>query len=424
MSTAERWYRIETGAEEVRIEFHPSGHRYWPPEVLRWQPLPAQECRGRRVVVTGNGAVWMYAHAAALLRAAGAAEVVICSGAAPGTSPNLEGSVCALRRSDSSGGQALLSVELRKDPPLADAAIEQLLRQPLDELETLRLHELCITGRAGVRVYAQAAGRAVAAGIDRITCWTPVDGLVLVFDRVGGHTGERLTPPGWLEALLPAPEESVIIGVTGDPNVGKSVFSSALDHYRWQVRCAGWRFDCDGQSPTPPWYLSRLREQPEAALLAREASKRPWTPEMEAEIAGRLGRLRRCFPVVIADLPGGHHKITSPMRIPPGRERVFRPVDALILLDKLDKDGSTEAAWRDALRSHGLECRLVAVLRSRNPEGAPRLELDSQGDLWRGAVQGLKRGSSPEDLATAFGGALGQLWPALLARGGKNRTNA
>ena len=207
----------------------------------------------------------------------------------------------------------------------------------------------------------------------------------------------------------------MILGVTGDPNCGKSVLSAALDSYREQIGCEGWKLDCDGQSPTPPWYLSLIGD--ERARQFREAQKRCWTPEMEATIAEQLRLGRELFSVLIADLPGGNHKAVPPQRLPEGRERIFAAVDTLILLER--DDALSEAAWREALRPHGLDGRLAAVLRSRHPDGPPSLSVCQEGGLWRGEVTGLDRSRSARELAEAYQSGLKQLWPALrdFARG-------
>jgi hypothetical protein len=111
-------------------------------------------------------------------------------------------------------------------------------------------------------------------------------------------------------------------------------------------------------------------------------------------------------------LPGGNHEAVPPQRIPEGRERIFAEVDALILLER--DDAPSEAAWREALRSHGLESRIAAVLMSGDPDGPPSLSVWKEGGLWRGNVTGLDRSRSPGDLAEAFQKALDQLWPPLL----------
>src|SRR5262249_11052236 len=145
----------------------------------------------------------------------------------------------------------------------------------------------------------------------------------------------------------------------GDPNCGKSVFSLVLNEYRNGRGHSGWRLDCDGQAPTTQWYLNWNRSAPTDAREARDRHKRDWTDAMEAATADRRRGLRVFFEVATADLPGGTHRLTPPVRIPRHREVIFREIDSLVLIERADRP--TEDDWREALRPHGLDNRLVAV---------------------------------------------------------------
>jgi hypothetical protein len=405
------WYCISQNGPEVRVAFILSENRFWPPEIICESALPVADVSGRPVVLTGPGAVWMYAHAAATLRAAGASDICVQTPNRPGTSDDLTGSesLLILAGEDRQKG-ALLLVRLRASPPLSQMAVNRLLEPRLEELARLRPAELVLAGRASVEVYAQIARAAVDSGARRIVCWSARDGLVVVYDPDGGRLGSQIARPDWLAQAMPRPTWPVILGVTGDPNCGKSVFSAALDSYHEQIGCDGWKLDCDGQSPTPPWYLSLIGD--ERARQLREAQKRCWTPQMEATIAEQLRLGRELFSVLIADLPGGNHKVVPPQRLPEGRERIFAEVDALILLQR--DDAPSETAWREALRPHGFDDRIAAVISSSHPDGPPSLSVCKEGGLWRGGVTGLDRSRSTRELVKAYRSGLDQLWPAML----------
>lgn len=417
------WYSVSDNDCAIQVKFISSRDRFWPPEILKQQALSVGQIRGRRVVLTGPGAVWMYAHAAATLRAAGASEISVHTPNRPGTSEHLDGceSKIVLAGEEGSKG-ALLLVRMRPSPPLSPSAIDRLVEPRLKELSQLRSADLVLSGRASVEVYARAASTAVDSGARRITCWSARDGLVVVYDPDGKQVGCQIQRPDWLTRAMPRPVCPKIVGVTGDPNVGKSVFCGALDSYGETIGCDGWKLDCDGQSPTPAWYLSLITEERANQLLQldelRKSHKRAWTPEMEAAIVEQLQLSRDLFSVLIADLPGGNHQVTPPERVPEGRERIFAQVDLLILLER--EDAPSEKAWRDALRPHHLDRRIVAVLTSRDPKGPPSLVVHKQGGVWRGEVTGLDRSRQAKDLAEAFREGLDQLWPALLdtAQGG------
>lgn len=339
------WHR-HTFEDEgaVLVEFLPAPDRFWPPEILRDHRLSVSGIAGRPAVLTGAGAVWMYAHAAAVLRAAEATDIYVRTPYRPGASDDLEGSESLLilaGRPQEKG--ALLSVQMRTSPPLSPAAINHLLEPRLEKLARLRPQELALCGRASTEVYARAAWAAVDSGVRRITCWSARDGLIVVYDPDGKQIGCRISRPDWVAQAMSQPVRPLIVGVTGDPNRGKSLFSAALDWYRERIACGGWKLDCDGQAPTSPWYLSMAGHTSEdEARRLREVHKRPWTPEMETDIAGQLHMAREVFSVLIADLPGGNHKPNPPQRVPDGRERIFAEVDALVLLDR--EDASSEAS--------------------------------------------------------------------------------
>lgn len=408
------WYHISVDGTQVKVEFIPSANRFWPPDILCQAPLPAEKVKDRRLILSGPGAVWMYAHVAATLRAGGASDIWVQTPNKPGTSGDLAGSESLLiLAGDNQNNGAMLFVRLRSSPPLSQSAINRLIEPRLEELSKLGPRELVLSGRASVNVYARAAWTAVDSGVRRITCWSARDGLVVVYDPDGEQLGRRISRPDWLARAMPKPVWPVVLGVTGDPNLGKSVFSTALDWYRESVSCDGWKLDCDGQSPTPAWYLSLVGEVgEERAQRLREEQKRSWTPEMEAHITDQLRLSRELFPVLIADLPGGNHKAVPPQRVPNGRERLFAEVDALIVLDR--NDVSSEAAWRDALRPHALDGRIAAVLTSRDPKGDPALTVYKDNGLWRGVVTGLDRERSAAELGKALRAGFDQLWPALL----------
>ena len=206
------WYQISDGPE-LTITFLPKDPDcFWSPEILRERPLSVAGAAGRAVILTGPSAVWMYAHAAAKLRAAGATRIEVRTKLSGDSQDHRMCCHCDLIPSTSSQA-ALLSVHLRKEPPLSPWAIDELIRPALEELAKLRPQEFCISGRAGPEVYTTLA----------------------------------------------------------------------------------WMLDCDGQAPTPHWYLSMLgQDKPEATTL-RKAIKRDWTSEMEASIARQIQTGRDVF---------------------------------------------------------------------------------------------------------------------------------
>lgn len=413
------WYTQTETADTVTIEFIPGAHRYWPPRIMWDETLPMADVGGRRVLLTGNGPVWMYAHAAATARAAGAGAIEVRSAGEPGSSDSLDDCGCVPTKCDPD--RLLLTLTLRTAPRLSRRGIDLLVLQGQQVLRSHRPAQLCLTGQASVEVYARLAEEAVRCGTTWIACWTVPDGQVVILDPSRGQMAANGMPEDWITAHLPHPSQPLVIGVIGDPNRGKSVFSYGLNQYRLAVKTPGWRMDCDGQAPTPYWYQSMLDSAPELAREHREASKRDWSDAMEQRIADHLHRGREVFEVLIADLPGGRHKgVASPQRIPPGRERLFQEVDVFVLLTGVD-DGS-ETGWIDALACHGLDNRIATVLTSRNPDAPPSLRITTDGQPCRGFVEGLDRSNPPADLAQGLRPGLDLLWPHLLTKGRGRRS--
>jgi hypothetical protein len=408
----ESWYRIEDSNDVRRIHFLPSRDRYWEPQVLASNPLPEIPRGVRRVVLTGPGAVWMYAHAAATCRAANIQKIGCESPSNPDGSDDLRDCECRVIPITFEGKQkALFQVKFRRDPPLSPRAIQHLIDSGLEEVRRLRADELVISGRAAVSVYAQVACTAVESSVRRLVCWSAIDGLIIVFDANLQDLGLRINRPPWLAEIMPKPVRSVVIGVVGDPNVGKSVFSTILNTYQDRRGIGGWRLDCDGQSPTPHWYLS-VAGQPRAQVC-REELKRDWTERMERSIAAQLRTGRELFPVLIADLPGGDHRRDPPERIPNGREVIFKEVDRFILLQREDAPSAED--WRFALRKVCLEDRLAAILTTREPKGEPSISVSKEKGILRGEVTGLDRTASVERWLATCRAELDRLWDDLTA---------
>jgi len=415
-SAGPRWFIVRENSEGgVEVEFLSSPHVYWPATIMQEAPVSRLAMSGRSICLCGKGATWMYAHVAATARFAGARSLQVRLAGAAGTSEDLEGSFCRLVP----GGDDrwLINVHLRPQPFLSPGAIERLIAPVLEELVRLCPRVVCLTGKATVDVYARCAWQAVTAGCQQLYCLTPTNGLLLVFSASGEELGDRI-PPDWLRALVPPPEKTLIIGIIGDPNSGKSVFAHAfyayLVHRLKDQRL--WLLDCDGQAPTAPWYLSLVQSGlVEQAQAMREQIKRGrgWTPQMQEHIAQVVKRARDFFEVIITDLPGGDLSTDPPQRVPAGRERFFAQTDVLVLLAR---DGlRTEAAWRQALAAHGLAQRIRVVLFSQDPDAEPKLVADAtdQTGVCYGRIQGLNRSRPTWQLAEMYGEAFERIWNAL-----------
>lgn len=274
---------------------------------------------------------------------------------------------------------------------------------------------MVLTGRGPAWGYAALAAGAVDGGVERVLFFSPVDHVPIVcWSRA--DRGPLPEPPAWLLDSLGYDRDArpgLTVGVIGDPNSGKSVFSMLLERAFVVGRADGapaFRYDCDRASPTSYWYVrmqTGAPNDPEPRQL-REAAKQKWTPEMERSIAAALARLRAYFPVVVADLPGGNHKIAPPARIPSGREVIMREIDRFVLVAR---DETAVFAWQEALGAHGLADRLVVIVETRNPQMPVSLSrIAADAGRWR--ITGLDRSAVMPLLASSPSAADGH-WTAL-----------
>ena len=409
-----QWFAVSQTRSAVQVHFAPGEDRFWGPELLGDAPLPKFQ-EGDVVTLSGPGAVWMYAHAAAKAAADGAVQIHAESVAPDGTSEDLSGSSIRLSIDPMQSNRGLISIQLSASLALSPKAIESMMFTVITQLESLRPTDICLTGQGPVAVYARLAFHAVRCGAKSLSCFSPRAGCIQIASLASQlpPVGAVLELDSWLRLALGNPFQGKIIGVAGDPNTGKSVFSSVLDFHRQALGLTGWRLDCDAQAPTPPWYLRSVAagDGNHAAQL-RKSLKRDWTHNMEIALAEQLRSMQRALPLTVADLPGGDHRVDPPQRIPLGREVVFEPIESLILIQPARKP--TANLWCEELSQHNLADRVVAILTSADPDLAPQLCGGWQGSLWIGQVRGLDRSRTIEELHTAFLPKLHELWNAIL----------
>lgn len=390
----DEWYVVVVEESTVTIEFQISELRYWDPSVLATNPLRAEWLAGKLVQLSGPGATWMYAHAMAVATAAGAISVSLKSIAEGDEGSSLDSSSIASEVNESLGA-TILSALFRSGEFVSDAEIEaEVCRAENQVLQNLTRH-LCITGKAPIKFYADCCRWAVKSGIESIYCFVPQYGLIHIY-QANQEQNEHAVRDAegevreWLETFFFNDAQGQVIGIVGDPNVGKSVFSMILDRWREKFNLGGWRLDCDGQAPTPPWYLHHEGNgDSEFARSQRKRLKRDWCSEMEQELAQQLRRGKECLDFLIADLPGGDHRIEPAKRIPPGREIMFKWIDKFIIVQRADC--TRERQWRDSLRAIRQDENVVAVITSEKPDEPLEFTGALVDGVWRGIAKGLDR---------------------------------
>ena len=200
------------------------------------------------------------------------------------------------------------------------------------------------------------------------------------------------------------------LGILGDPNSGKSVFSKTLFHCvrdKFSPNSA-WIYDCDIASPTPEWYFHGQSASNEALKneyeLRRKQLKSQWDTKKETKVSVDLQNIKHNLQFVVADLPGGNHKAIPPQRIPgPTRANIMRQCNALIVLCREDKPNVFED-WIVALKEYGLEHRVVAKIITRCPTApvaVSGITSESSG-LLSCTVTGLDRTKTDDKLIDAL----------------------
>jgi len=302
------------------------------------------------LVLSGKGPLWLYAHLVGLAYSQGwpwvavydtryCGGVVVSRGGAVDAMPELG--------------------EIVPCQPLPDLEFDEPGEAPLPAVPATTIHLTWTEGPRGtwtLRLAAPGSGR-------------------------GLHPGD-VKP----EAPVPA------IALIGDPNSGKSVLSWKL---YWALQRRGlevYRLDCDASAPTTGW--SQAGKVGQELRRRYKQERGDWTPEDETALAATIAHLREShLDLVLLDMPGGIHKRDqTPIRIPPGREALFRPVDGFILLAR---DETAFAGWTEALGAWNLEGRILATVEPRpdraEAEVFPGDEADpSAFPRWR--IHGLDRG--------------------------------
>ncbi|GIX05127.1 MAG: hypothetical protein KatS3mg114_0996 [Planctomycetaceae bacterium] len=398
------WCQLRAAADHVVVEFQPAPTGYWEPEAFTTAELPSELLRDRRVMMEGRGAIWMYAFVAIQARAAGARTLQCLSLEDPTTVPQaadvafLEHCRCTLRMiPEAQAPCGLLTVHYRHTPRVTPQEEQALLEQAVKKLHSHRCRHLTLSGRCSVAGYAQLAWTAYDVGAERLWCWSARDGLLQVYAQqpqaTPFHVSRETYPPGLLPLFQPT-RESCVVGVVGDPNSGKSVLSRILLTVLEMQGYECWLLDCDAAAPTPEWYVSLLDR--ERAEQIRRVLKGEWTEEKQRIVADQLRHTRRFFEMLIADLPGGNLNVDPPQRIPPGRDNLFELLDAIIVVDRPEKQSAL--AWQQALAAYGLEGRVAAVLASENPHAPFSLRLEPPGTrVLRGTITGLDRSCFKND---------------------------
>lgn len=404
------WFLMKVTGETANVQFmQHQTHRFWPPAVLQDMPLPVLPPGIRNIHLEGPGSVWMYAHTAAWAVHHHAVTLTI---SVPQESNPI--SLLPYGQSDYPGwleitclGAGIIGARLKEKPDHGRWAAKVL--SPLDIDLNSEVH---ISGRGAVWMFAAVAARAVQQRASRVSCFQLREGgFVQTWPTTRSGQVTPL-PTAWrIPFGFPETPDGWVLGICGDPNSGKSVLSYAIDLVRTDMGLVGWRLDCDGGSPTPPWYRDMVNQgRVEEGRALRSSQKRSWSGPMEQEIARQIENSRQSLDLLVADLPGGiHHTDAAPERVPVGREELFKRIHSFLILGRQGVDGWAEG-WLWALEQHGLSNRVIGILTSSRPMDPPSLRwTDQRRGLWRGEIQGLDRQKRYRELLAGLRGPIGEL---------------
>ena len=400
-----------------RINIHPS----------RYEQIRAlgERFRNRTVVATGRGPVEGYFAVGYYATVNGATQVVFeganamqriemaVDGVAPQLKPWLQTEV----------KDENILVTITKPTNVSGKWSDSEIDYSSPALLERASQSVIFTGVGAVAMYLLLGVSAARAGLTDVGVAKPSNPGVIQF---------TLENAGKVFAI-PNAKKGVVVGIIGDPNSGKSVFSRAFYMAlrdmvpNWY---SAWIYDCDLASPTPEWYCAaqsgadaKIAEEYKAI---RDSQKVSWNSDLESRCARDLGVLRTNLDLVIADLPGGRHKnangpLANPVRIDISsdsrRPEMFRQCDAFVLICRKDKREQILKGWREALRAVGLENRLMAVFDSSDPNGdffISPLIADNEGVL-QGEIRGLDRSHPAGETGLKLSAELRPLLRSLMA---------
>ncbi|MEZ0296092.1 MAG: hypothetical protein ACAI35_06520 [Candidatus Methylacidiphilales bacterium] len=390
------WFRLDHSAGACHIEFQSSPDRKWNPTVIAEYPLPTGTFSRKVVHLSGGAPMWMYGHTAFLAVQDGAREIWVYQ---PQTGNNRVYPLVAAEsvrdpgwtrlRPGEAGGTILEFVHGEWSPtdlPHLDAQ---------SSLWDSRL--VTLTGRGTVWMYAAAACLAAAHRVQgrKVLYYSPrEDGAVLLNPTNGDPVQVPASPE-----LSGSPGFGKILGILGDPNSGKSVFSYLLSDALLHTNVRSkWRMDADFAAPTPDWYVRMVAQnrKTEADEL-RSGHKRSWSKDAEDSLALQLQNCARSIHFTIADFPGGIHNsgigTNLPVRVPPNRDKLLGVADGYVVVVRSDQKASILEGWRQALAKHDLADRIVAVVESGNPKELLSCSMSESSGVIQAVCCGLDRGN-------------------------------
>ena len=158
-----------------------------------------------------------------------------------------------------------------------------------------------------------------------------------------------------------------VIGILGDPNTGKSVFTYLLFKEMVKEGYSVFRQEGDPSAPTGPWYLESLRHD------LRKKTKSSWDEKKVEWVRDSLKNLRKVFDYVLVDLGGGvppKERVTRELR------EILESVDEVILLCPAGREKKCFISWERELKEKAPHVKVI--LKCTSDLYAERSEFDPE----------------------------------------------
>jgi len=204
-----------------------------------------------------------------------------------------------------------------------------------------------------------------------------------------------------------------MIGVLGDPNSGKSVFSKVFGNILrfYSGEKSVWTYDCDAAAPTSDWYIyglqrARSQEESDVKTNARKSIKQKWTEQLEMKVSEYMKTVKSNLDLVVADFPGGRHDEEKNIhnRIPDkARAEMLKNCDYLIIIARSDVPERIED-WKNALAEYNLADKVICEVISKNPDNTPSVEnfYFDEKNIFHVTLYGLNRETPINSIVSAF----------------------
>ncbi len=384
----QNWFNITENENDnnIHIEFISCSDRFYPINIIDVKSNVFYKTEGKEVIVSGKASVWMYGfvvyhsmkNRAIGIQIQNPAEIIRVY---PLSDLDLDPAVdkwYEIKQTQEYIVLELESLHLKKWWPIA--TVNQILLS-----ESFQNKSVIITGAGAVWMYAAVAVKSFLDNANDFFIYNPKEMPTLAIN-ISKKTNINLTVP--IPQFMKSEKSGEIIGVLGDPNSGKSVFSRLLSNVSDSKNV--WLLDCDAASPTPPWYYELMKYNYDEAKHLRDSHKVQWSVLMEDILAQNMKNLRETLYALIADMPGGKKdKETGELdRIPGNRKIMMEQIDKIIIISK--DDNSTDG-WLTVLKKYKLDNKVVAIIKSHNHTGDLAFNYQRNDNIYYGTAEGLDR---------------------------------